>query len=235
MHEQSVTPMHVRLLGLFIAEIDRRPVEWLRRRDKQVFKYLALSSERSASRAELIRLFWPGVKRNDAAQSLRTVCSNIRKAIGSIVGSKLVEVYFRAGEYLSLDVHNVIVDVDRFAAHMDAGDAEYESGRLRDACAEYRSAVALYHGDLLVGSADARWMAKRARALRSRHAIARDRIAQTIVALHDQECAPSRLDTPQALTFILDMYATADVEPPHAGDLEYLASELIRADLEERR
>jgi DNA-binding winged helix-turn-helix (wHTH) protein len=238
-------PMHVRLLGPFLVEIDRRAIEWLRRRDKQVFKYIVLSSERTVSRAELTRLFWHGAERDHAAQSLRTVCSNIRKAIGAVVGSKNVEEYFRAGEYISIDVHNVVVDVERFTTHADAGDAEYERGRLRAAYAHYRSAVALYHGDLLVGDRNERWMARQARALKSRHAIAGNRIAQMVATighraadeegLADLNAPPSALDRAQALTFVLDMYAAAGVEPPlRAGVLEFLASELIRADLEEQ-
>ena len=47
------SPLHVTLFGWFRAEIDRRPIPWIRRRDRQVFKYLALQPGGSASRAEL--------------------------------------------------------------------------------------------------------------------------------------------------------------------------------------
>lgn len=225
--------MQVRLLGPFLAEIDKRSIEWLRRRDRQVFKYLILSPERRVSREQLLRLFWRDAKRNQAAQSLRSVCSNIRKALGAVVGSKNVAAYFRTGEYLSIDLRNVIVDVDRFTAHADAADAEYERGRMRAADAEYRRAVALYHGDLLDGDAHEPWVAKRARALKGRHAIARNRIAD--IANHD-ECEPAIiLSTSEALTLVIDMYVTARVELPNAGDLKYLAAELIRLDREQRR
>jgi DNA-binding SARP family transcriptional activator len=192
-----------------------------------------------------MRLFWHGAERKRAAQSLRTVCSYIRKAIAAIVGSEHVEEYFRAGEYISIDVHNVVVDVDRFTTHADAGDAEYERGRLRVAYAHYRSAVALYHGDLLVGDRNERWLARRAHALKRRRAIARNRTAKIAATIDDRaadekgvkdpDALPSGLDRAQALTFVFDMYAAAGEEPPlRAGVLEFLASELIRADLEDR-
>ena len=39
-------PMQVRLFGWFLAEIDRQPIEWIRRRDRQIFKYVALQPGR---------------------------------------------------------------------------------------------------------------------------------------------------------------------------------------------
>jgi DNA-binding SARP family transcriptional activator len=170
--------MHVRLLGAFVAEIDGREIEWLRRRDRQVFKYLTLSPHGSASRAELKELFWPGCRQPRIAQRLRTVCSNIRKAIGNAAGEKHVDNYFHCNEYLAIDRHNVVIDANTFMLYIDTANAEYAHGRLRSAYADYRKAVRLYQGDLLVGYAEEAWVEPRASALEARYAIALDRIAE---------------------------------------------------------
>lgn len=180
------TPMQVRLFGWFLAEIDRQPIEWVRRRDRQLFKYIALQPNGSVSRTELGQVFWPGAERHLVAQSLRTACSNIRKAIAQIVGFKQVEAYFRAGDELAIDLDNVIVDVNRFVMHANDADEQYNRGELRAAYGHYRSAARVYRGDLLIGDAHEPWVAKLDTALKQRHAMLLERIAEIVAALDYQ-------------------------------------------------
>jgi Bacterial transcriptional activator domain len=180
------TPMQVRCFGLFSAEIDRRPIEWVRRRDSQIFKCIALQPNGSISRAQLAELFWPRAQRHLAAQSLRTACSNIRKAIAQLVGFDHVEVYFRAGEELAIDLDNVIVDVNRFLRHANDGDERYDHGDLRAAYARYRSAVRAYRGELLIGDGHEAWVASHDASLKRRHAMLLKRIDEIVAAIdHD--------------------------------------------------
>jgi hypothetical protein len=183
---QPVTPMQVRLFGWFVAEIDRQPIEWVRRRDRQIFKYVALQPNGSVSRAELAQVFWPGAERHLVAQSLRTACSNIRKAIAHIVGFKQVESYFRAGDELCIDLDNVIVDVNRFVSHANDADEQYDRGELRAAYAHYRSAARVYRGDLLIGDAHEAWVGSLDAALKQRHVMVLDRIAEIVSTLDYQ-------------------------------------------------
>jgi hypothetical protein len=183
---QAANPMQVRLFGWFLAEIDRQPIEWIRRRDRQIFKYVALQPGGSVSRAELAQVFWPGAERHLVSQSLRTVCSNIRKAIAHVVGFRQVEAYFRAGEDLSIDLDNVIVDVNRFVSHVDDADAQYERSELRAAYAHYRSAARVYRGDLLIGDAHEPWVGTLDAILKQRHATVLDRIAEIVKSIDDQ-------------------------------------------------
>jgi hypothetical protein len=182
----AASPMQVRLFGWFLAEIDRQPIEWIRRRDRQIFKYVALQPGGTVSRAELGQVFWPGAERHLVAQSLRTVCSNIRKAIAHIVGFKQVEAYFRAGEDLAIDLENVIVDVNRFASHANDADEQYARGELRAAYAHYRSAARVYRGDLLIGDAHEPWVGTLDGVLKQRHVVVLERIAQIVAALDFQ-------------------------------------------------
>jgi hypothetical protein len=182
---QAAMPMQVRCFGWFSAEIDRQPIEWIRRRDAQIFKYIALQPNGSVSRAELAEIFWRGAERHLAAQSLRTACSNIRKAIAQIVGFEQVEAYFRAGDELAIDLDNVIVDVNRFLRHANDGDERYAYGDLRAAYAHYRSAARAYRGDLLIGDTHEGWVASHDANLKRRHEELVKRIDELIAAIDD--------------------------------------------------
>jgi hypothetical protein len=182
----AATPMQVRLFGWFLAEIDRQPIEWVRRRDRQIFKYIALQPNGSVSRAELGQVFWPGAERHLVAQSLRTVCSNIRKAIAQIVGFKEVDAYFHAGDELSIDLDNVIVDVNRFVSHVNDADEQYARGEFRAAYAHYRSASRVYRGDLLIGDAHEPWVGALDAVLKQRHAMVLDRISEIVATMEYQ-------------------------------------------------
>jgi hypothetical protein len=183
---QPATPMQVRLFGWFLAEIERQPIEWVRRRDRQIFKYICLQPNGTVSRTELGQVFWPGAERHLVAQSIRTACSNIRKAIAHIVGFKQVEAYFRAGDELCVDLDNVIVDVNRFVSHVNDADEQYNRSELRAAYAHYRSAARVYRGDLLIGDAHEAWVASLDTALKQRHVVVLERIAEIISTLDYQ-------------------------------------------------
>ncbi len=190
---QAVTPLQVRLFGWFRAEVDRRPVEWIRRRDRQLFKYLALHPSGSVSRAELGQVFWPDAEKHLVAQSLRTACSNIRKALAQIVGFDRVDSYFRAGDELALDLENVIVDVNGFVAHVNDGDEQYERGEARAAHAHYRSAGRLYRGNLLIGDAHEPWVATLSAILEHRHVMVLERLSEIAADLDYQTTTETEL------------------------------------------
>jgi hypothetical protein len=181
--QPPAAPMHVGLFGWFRAEINGQLVVFVRRRDQQIFKYIALQQRGRASRIELANMFWPGVERHLAARSLRTVCCQIRRAIIHIVGFDQVEAYFRANEEVAIDLTNVVVDVHSFLRHADDGDAQYNRGDLRAAYTHYCSLVRIYRGDLLVGDAREQWVMAFDAAFKRRHSAAIARIAEIVAAL----------------------------------------------------
>lgn len=182
---QSAMPMHVRCFGWFLAEINRQPIEWVRRRDAQIFKYIALQPNGNCSRAELAEIFWPRAERHLAAQSLRTACSNIRKAIAKIVGFEQVDAYFHASDELGIELDNVIVDVNRFLRHANDGDERYDHGDLRAAYAHYRSAARAYRGNLLAGDTHEAWVTSHDANLKRRHEALLRRIEELVAAIDD--------------------------------------------------
>ncbi|MBV8491458.1 MAG: AAA family ATPase [Candidatus Eremiobacteraeota bacterium] len=176
---ETSVPMVVRMLGRFGVQIAGRNVEWVRRRDQQIVKYLLLRPGATATRQELASIFWPGANRQLAMQSVRTACSNIRKAIAGAVGYARVDRYFRAADNaVVVDLGNVVTDVGRFTAHAMAGDASYERHDLTDAATHYHAAEKIYAGRLLEDDAAEKWFAEQAATLDQRFAIVLERLAE---------------------------------------------------------
>ena len=89
--------MTLNAFGRFRCEIGGRPVTFSRRRDQQVFTYVALTPDRRATREHLLEAFWPGLSHAVASQGLRTTLSHIRRAIAQAAPGTDPERYFRAG------------------------------------------------------------------------------------------------------------------------------------------
>jgi hypothetical protein len=168
----------VRMFGRFEAEIGGRRVEWIRRREAQIFKYLLLKPSGASSREELISVFWPGTETGLATQSLRTASSNIRKALAAIVGYANVDRYYSSRGDISVNLENAAIDVRRFTAHVADGDAERERGRAAEALTHYRAAESLYSGELLQGEYPEPWYAPRAEIFKSLYIAVLERIAE---------------------------------------------------------
>ena len=184
-----LSPLIVRMFGRFEAQIDGVDVNWIRRRDQQFIKYLLLKPTGSATRAELASVFWPDADRQLAAQSVRTACSNIRKAIASIVGYACVDLYFTADPDVSLNLTNVVADVRRFSAHVADGDSAFERGDLQEAAVHYRAAEELYNGRLLDGDSPEAWFLGHAQLLEEQYVIVLERLAQTAFDEGDMKSA----------------------------------------------
>jgi len=152
----------VRMFGRFQASIGDRPIEWIRRRDAQLFKYLLLLPKGAASRHDLRRQFWPDAEAQLATQSLRTACSNIRRAVAVIVGYDNVDRYFSTHGDISVNLANTVLDTRRFTAHIADGDHELDQSNIREAITHYRAAENLYSGELLSGDYPEPWYAARA-------------------------------------------------------------------------
>ncbi len=167
----------VRMFGRFEATLGGRKIEWIRKREAQIFKYLLLKRTGTASRDELLAAFWAGSSMHAATQSLRTASSNIRKALATIVGYGEVERYFSSRGELAVSLDRAVIDVRRFAAHVADGDVERERGHLAEAFAHYRAAESIYRGELLCGEAPEPWYAARAAMYDALYASVLERIA----------------------------------------------------------
>jgi Bacterial transcriptional activator domain len=218
-----LSPLIVRMFGRFEAQIDGQDIAWVRRRDQQFIKYLLLKPTGSATRTELASVFWPDADRQLAAQSVRTACSNIRKAIAAQVGYACVDLYFRADPDVSLDLTNVVADVRRFTAHFADGDASYDRSDLQEACVHYRAAEELYSGRLLDGDVPERWFSAQAQLLEDRYITVLERLAQTAFdqgdmkraadyAFHVQKVRPNAAGLVNMLGRLSPQYQTASLD-----------------------
>ncbi len=176
--QTQLAPMSARMLGHFEVRIGGSEIAWIRKRDQQIVKYLLLKPSASATRTELASIFWPDADRQLAAQSVRTACSNIRKAIAAITGYAVVERYFRADPDVALELSLVAADVRRFGAHVADGDSAFDRGDVEEAGARYRAAEELYAGRLLEADAPEPWFAAHAQLLEDRYVIVLERLAQ---------------------------------------------------------
>lgn len=146
----DVSPkMRLNALGRFRCEIDGRPVAFARRRDQQVFVYVATAPEGRTSRDSLLDAFWPGLDRTAASQSLRVTLSRIRRAIIDAAPNTDPERYFRTAGTLSIDTRTVAVDVRRFVDHIEQGLLDDARGNIDGAKHHYRAAHRLYTDRLL--------------------------------------------------------------------------------------
>jgi hypothetical protein len=146
----DVAPMFVQMLGEFDVRIAGKRVEWVRRKDALLFKYLLLEPLGRASRADLCEAFWPTHDRDQARQNLRTTCSNIRAALRRCLPESRVDLYFRTeGRDVVLRSDLAITDLARFSAHVAAARDAMAAQRLDRAAEAYESARALYRGPLI--------------------------------------------------------------------------------------
>ena len=141
--------MRLNVLGRFRCEIEGRPVAFARRRDQQVFVYVAISPEGRTSRERLLEAFWPGLDRTAAGQSLRVTLSRIRRAILDAAPKANPERFFRTAGSLSIDTRTVAVDVRRFIDHVEQGLLDDAGGNIEGAKHHYRAAHRLYADRLL--------------------------------------------------------------------------------------
>jgi DNA-binding SARP family transcriptional activator len=137
------------MFGQFAMTIDGRPVEWFRRRDRQIVQYLALQPTTSATRQNVIATFWPNADPQLANQSLRTACSTIRRAIARCVGYDRVHWYFASGPSLRLNTDHIAISSMAFRGHMREADSAFDEGNDQLARAHCAAASRVYRGRLL--------------------------------------------------------------------------------------
>jgi hypothetical protein len=146
--------LSVSLFGEFEVSYGGNPVKWLRRRDADIVRTLAVRVGGTATRCELLERFWPDSERRAAQQSLRTSCSNVRKAIAAVAGPHRVDRYFFCGTDITLDPNSVSLDGHRFLSHVHSGDDAYKKGRSDSAASHYRAALRLRRGPPSIDHAD---------------------------------------------------------------------------------
>ena len=159
------SPLVLDMFGRFRVVHDGVEVRFLRRRDAQIVQYLALQPQGRATRAELIRTFWPDADPQLGAQGLRTACSAIRRALAARVGRQNVDRYlFSAPAQIGLRFDAVVSSMHRFVVHAELAVAAEARGASSTALAHWTAALQLYTAPVLSGEPFAWWIEERAAA-----------------------------------------------------------------------
>jgi DNA-binding SARP family transcriptional activator len=181
--------MTLNAFGRFRCEIGGRPVTFSRRRDQQVFTYVALAPDRRASREHLHEAFWPGLGHAVASQGLRTTLSHIRRAIAQAAPHTDPERYFRTAGEVRVDARTVAVDVHRFLDHLEQGRLDDARGALEGAKHHYLVARRIYADRLLSAEAPAPCLERRAEQLEANYVEVLTRITELHAATGDFDVA----------------------------------------------
>ncbi|HEV2738258.1 MAG TPA: BTAD domain-containing putative transcriptional regulator [Candidatus Elarobacter sp.] len=186
----AVTPMmFVNVFGRFRCEIAGQAVAFSRRRDQQVFTYVALAPECRTSRDELLDAFWPGINRTIAAPGLRTTLSRIRRAIADVGPAVDPERYFETTGEVRINARTVAIDVHRFVDHVEQARLDEARGSVEGAKHHYRLAQRIYVDRLLASEASEPCLEQRAREFEKLHVEVLTRVTELHAATGDLDIA----------------------------------------------
>ena len=148
---RALTPFTVRLFGKSDVRIEGQRVAWFRRRDAQIFAFLALQPQGRARRETLLRAFWPEADRQLAAQSLRSACSTMRRSLAAAVGYADLSHYVAFGDEIALNLDLFAIDARRVRAHLRDAETAWSAGDVLTAMEHDRAALRLSREELLDG------------------------------------------------------------------------------------
>ncbi|MBA3425157.1 MAG: winged helix-turn-helix domain-containing protein [Rubrobacter sp.] len=118
-------------------------------RAQAILKYLLTNWERPVSQDHLMGWLWPDSSAKKARWSLNSAIHALRKILGDHSASANY-VLLDEGRYRLCPDVRVSTDVDDFDARYDRGRLLEKDGRILEAAAEYRAAIALYRDDYLI-------------------------------------------------------------------------------------
>ncbi len=148
---RALQPFTARLFGKSDVRIEGQRVAWFRRRDAQLFAFLALQPQGRARRETLLRAFWPDADRQLAAQSLRSACSTMRRSLAAVVGYADLAHYVAFGDEIALNLDLFVIDARRARAHLRDAEVAWEAGDVKTAVEHDRAALKLAKEELLDG------------------------------------------------------------------------------------
>jgi DNA-binding SARP family transcriptional activator/tetratricopeptide (TPR) repeat protein len=140
--------MEFRILGCLEAEFDGARVQLGGRRDQTVLAALLLSAGRVVSVRQLVDAVWDDDPPATAGKQVRNSISRLRQALGGTGADGLI-VTDPAG--YRLDAEELSVDALAFEAAVAAAGNAASDGRIGEAAAVLRTALAMWRGPALAG------------------------------------------------------------------------------------
>jgi DNA-binding SARP family transcriptional activator len=155
---------------------DRAIDEWPNCKGKAIFKYLATHRGQPVAKEVLMDVFWPDAEPDAARNNLNVAIYGLRKALAR-ADPDYAFVLFRQGCYSLNPALRMWVDVEAFVGHLRQARAAEQSDDIAGAMAQYRVALAIYHGPLLVEDRYENWLAPYRQSLRDSYAELLNRLA----------------------------------------------------------
>lgn len=168
---------------------DRAIDEWPNCKGKAIFKYLATHRAQPVAREILMDVFWPDAEPDAARNNLNVAIYGLRKALAR-ADAEYAFVLFRQGCYALNPDLRLWVDAEVFAGHLARARAAEQRGDTAGALAQYRTALAIYQGPLLVEDRYESWLAPYRQSLRESYVEMLNRLAGHLFAAGEFEsCA----------------------------------------------
>ena len=165
------------MLGGFIVNVAGRPVPgeaWRRRKPAGLVKILALAAGHRVHREQLMDHLWPELDATAAGANLRKAIHQARSALDSATHGAGGLIEF-SSDVVSLSATDLAIDVDTFRSILAAARREGDA-------VTYRSALALYQGELLPDDPYEEWAIGPRRELREEHLAALIEVSELLEA-----------------------------------------------------
>jgi DNA-binding SARP family transcriptional activator len=144
-----------------------------------IFRYLLLQRHHSAYKDELIELFWPNARPQDAAHSLHVAISGLRRYLDPGDGSYLL---LDAGRYAINGEAPLEDDCATFVQLSDTAEQCWREGDLQGAQDAYTQAIGCYQGDYHLDDRDFLWAVAEQERLLTRYLSALDHLGRICMA-----------------------------------------------------
>ncbi|HEX2923316.1 MAG TPA: BTAD domain-containing putative transcriptional regulator [Chloroflexota bacterium] len=189
--------LRIRCLGSFRVQVGDRLIgeeEWQRKKVKGLMKYLATCPSHSATRDELMELFWGDLGPEVASANLSRSLHLLRRVLDPELADKRAGCIVAAGGSVRLSPERTgFIDVDQYMAHSAAAQRAERQGNRPLAEREYEAAENLYSGDFLQDAPYEEWTIAKRDQLKSLHLVQLEKIARARIEAGDQEYAIAHL------------------------------------------
>jgi DNA-binding SARP family transcriptional activator len=210
---QPLPPLRVTSLGRFQLTRGAEVLDACKtRRSIGILRYLLTRRHRSASKAELMELFWPGADPRQAAHSLHTAISNLRRYLGCGGASYLL---YQGGYYLINPQAQIEDDCALFQQLLEEAERHRRLGDDRAAEPAYLRALACYEGDYAADERELVWAAAERERLRALQLAALEQLGRLYAAQARLEAA-------------IDCYQRLLRHEAHREDIHALVMECYR-------
>lgn len=179
--------LRVQLLGPFRVWLDGQalsPAAGSGRKASQLLKILITFRQRAVASDELIEWLWPHLNLTSATNSLWVAISRLRRLLEPDAGrGESTIIVTQPPGYRFAPTSGCDIDVDRFLAHLQAGQAWQRQGEWAGAADAYRAAEALYGSDYLCDDPYEEWAVRERERLREAFLDGEEALATCLLAL----------------------------------------------------